>query len=293
MQIPGLHGLNPLLLFKESGKRFLEHDMRTHAAALTYYVIFAVFPFALLLISLFSYLDLSYLLEWVREMAKAYFQDETMHQIDEVFVQLERRRRGLLSLSIVGALWAASYPFRATVNALNVVYGVKEDRGFWKVCVLSVFYTLAIGILLVSSALLFLIGPQAIHWSLQKLGINGTWLPAYADWLRWPVLVMLLTLVLALVYGLAPDVEQRSRFVTPGAMFAVLVWVAASFGFQFYVHTFVNFNAMYGSVGTAIVFLLYFHISSGVLLFGAEVNAVIEQHARSGKNRGEKNLHRI
>jgi membrane protein len=292
MPVPGLHGLNLIALLKESGKRFLQHDMRTHAAALSFYIIFSIFPVALFLISLFSFLDLSYLLEWARDLAEGFLLNDTMRQVDEVLAQLERRRRGLLSMSIIGVLWAASYPFRATVNALNVVYGVKEDRPFWKVCAMSTLYTLAIGILLVSAALLFLIGPRAIQWVLQPVGMKESWISLWAFWLRWPVLVLLLALILALVYGLAPDVDQRFRFVTPGAVLAVLTWIAASFGFQFYVHAFVNFKAMYGSVGTMIVFLLYFYISSGVLLFGAEVNAVIEQHAPSGKNRGEKNLHR-
>jgi membrane protein len=92
----------------------------------------------------------------------------------------------------------------------------------------------------------------------------------------------------ALIYYVMPDVKQEFRFITPGSVLAVVVWIIASLGFAFYVKTFANYNAMYGSIGAIIVLLLYFYISSAVLLLGAEMNAVIEHMSSEGKDPGEK-----
>ena len=102
--------------------------------------------------------------------------------------------------------------------------------------------------------------------------------------------MLLLTATVTVVYWAAPDVEQRFQFVTPGAFVAVLAWFAASVGFDFYVRNIGNYDQVYGSVGTAVVLLLYFFISSLILLFGAELNAALEHNAPSGKNPGDKTM---
>jgi membrane protein len=85
-------------------------------------------------------------------------------------------------------------------------------------------------------------------------------------------------------------VKQKFRFITPGSVLAVVVWIIASLGFAYYVKTFADYNAMYGSIGAIIVLLLYFYISAAVLLLGAEMNAVIEHMSAEGKNPGEKDF---
>ena len=92
----------------------------------------------------------------------------------------------------------------------------------------------------------------------------------------------------AVAYYVAPDVEQEFRFITPGSVLAVLVWIAASVGFGYYAQNFATYDAMYGSIGAIIIFLLYLYISAAVLLLGAELNAVIEHLSREGKEPGEK-----
>jgi len=96
--------------------------------------------------------------------------------------------------------------------------------------------------------------------------------------------------VVAVVYYVAPDVQQRFRFITPGSVLAVVVWIAASVGFAYYAQNFANYNATYGSIGAIIIFLLYLHISCAVLLFGAELNAVIEHFSQEGKEPGDKEI---
>ena len=149
--------------------------------------------------------------------------------------------------------------------------------------------TLGLAALLILATGLMAVGPQWIGWLAEQVGLGRLFVLLWT-WLRWPVAIVLLMLAVALIYYVAPDVEQEFRFITPGAILAVLVWVAASLGFGYYVNSFANYNAMYGSLGAIIVLLLYFFLSAAVLLFGAEVNAVIEHHAAEGKDPGEKHL---
>ncbi len=176
------------------------------------------------------------------------------------------------------------------MKALNVVYGVKEARPAWKRYALSMMTTLVVGTTLATAVTLMLVRPTAMQTLAQHFGVDPMFATVWSWWLRWPAIVLLLTATVTVVYWIAPDVEQRFQFVTPGAFLAVLVWCAASLAFDFYVRNVGKFDQIYGSVGTAIVLLLYFFISSVILLLGAELNAAVEFYAPAGKNAGDKTM---
>ena len=153
---------------------------------------------------------------------------------------------------------------------------------------------LLLGFFLPGDSLLFtaglmVIGPQAMEWLAGQVGMRELVVVLWT-WLRWPVIVLMLMLVVALLYYVAPDVEQEFRFITPGSVLAVLVWILASVAFGVYVQNFADYNATYGSIGAIIVLLLYLYISAAVLLFGAELNAVIEHASVEGKDPGDKQM---
>jgi membrane protein len=288
MPIPGLGGLSPARLIKHSMMQFFSHAMPTHASAVSYQLIFSFFPFVIFFIALLGVLDLSNVFDWLRQRSETLFLQQTTRQMNQIFDQLQQRRTGMLSFGVVGALWAASSGMRSMMAALNVVYGVMEGRPLWKRYALSLVYTIGLGVMVALATILLLVSPQAIQALSQQFGMDQAFAVVWAWWLRWPFVVLLLTATVALVYGLGPDVQQRFRFVTPGAFLAVCAWIGASLSFNFYVRNIWNVDALYGGVGTIIVLLLYVFISSVIVLFGAEVNAVIEQEAETGKNPGEK-----
>jgi membrane protein len=290
MRIPGLRGLGPFALIKEAVKDFLDDDMTTYAAALAYQVLFSIFPFLIFLIALLGFLHLSAFFDWLRQQMQLVLPEQAMQQVNQVVDQLQQPQGGLLSLGMVIALWAASAAIRATMHALNKAYDVEEGRPAWKLYPLSIFYTIGIAAMLILAAALMIVGPEAVQWLAQQVGLEQVFVMLWA-WLRWPVALFLLTLAVAVIYYVAPDVEQDFRFITPGAVISVLVWVAGSLAFDYYVRNFANYSAMYGSVGAIIVLLSYFYISAAVLLFGAEVNAVIEHASPEGKEPGEKTMH--
>jgi membrane protein len=279
MQIPGLSGLDPGMVLKRALKEFLDDDMLTHASALAYQVLFSLFPFILFLGALLSFLNLSNFFDWLRSQTEVLLPPQATDQVNRVIGELQQPQGGLLSVGIALALWAASAGVRSVMNALNVAYEVAESRPAWKRYALSIFYTIGLAALLILAAGLMILGPQVIQWLAQQVGLEQLFVTLWT-WLRWPVAIVLLMLAVAIVYYMAPNVEQPFRFITPGSTLSVLVWIAASLGFGYYVQNIANYNAMYGSIGAIIILLFYFFLSATVLLLGAEVNAVIEQHAR-------------
>jgi membrane protein len=277
MRIPGLQDTSPPDLIKRSVKDFSRDDMVTYAAALSYNALFALFPFLIFLIALLGFLNIPQFFDWLLEQAETTFPADAYQRLEEVVNQIQDQPRGgLLSFGIVTAIWAASSGIRSLMNALNVAYDVEETRPAWKRYALSIVYSVGIAILLIAGASLMLLGPQAIEWIADQAGLGSVFVALWT-WLRWPVAVVLLMLVVALVYYAAPDVDQPFALITPGAVVAVVVWIVASIGFSVYVSNFASYSATYGSLGGVVVLLFYFFISSAALLLGAEINAVLHR----------------
>jgi membrane protein len=275
MRIPGFADLEPWGVVKGAVKSFLDDDMVTYAAALSYHLALALFPFIIFLLTLLGALGLSEFFDRVLVQAQAALPPDAYELLARVIGEIRGQpREGLLSASILLALWAASTGMRSVMNALNVAYDVEETRPAWKRYPLSILYTIGLVAVVIAAAVFRLIGPWAAQRFANQLGLT-TAVATLWTWLRWPVVVLLLLLVVSLIYYLGPNISQPFRYVTPGSLSAVIVWIIASIGFSIYVENFGNYGATYGSLGGMVVLLLYFFVSAAVLLFGAEVNAVI------------------
>ncbi|MDG9930460.1 MULTISPECIES: YihY/virulence factor BrkB family protein [Pseudomonas] len=282
-----LRGVSWWTLVRGTVTDFIDDELPVYASALAFQLFFSLFPFLLFLIALIGVLDAQPIFDWLHQQAELVLPQDALGLVDPVITQLQTQQPGLFSIGILLALWTASAAVRSTMAAMNRAYGVEDGRPAWKLVPLSLLYTVGIAIALLTAAALMVVGPQAMNWLATQIGLEETVVVLWA-WLRWPLAVLMLILVVAAVYYLAPDVKQEFRFITPGSILAVVVWIAASLGFGYYAQNFANYNATYGSIGAIIVFLLYLYISSAVLLFGAEMNAVIEHHANEGKDPGEK-----
>jgi membrane protein len=275
MRIPGFAERSPWEVLRHAVTDFRDDDMVTYAAALSFHLLLALFPFAIFLLTLLGAAGLAAFFDQLLGQARTTLPAEAFAVLEQGIVELRGRPRGgLLSASIVVALWAASAGMRAVTAALNVAYDVPETRPVWQRYPLSVLYTIGLAALVLFTALARLVGPQVVERLAGRFGLAGVVAPLWT-WLRWPAVVALLLLVVALVYYLGPNVDQPFRYVTPGSVTAVAVWILASAGFSAYVEHFGNYGATYGSLGGIVVLLLYFFVSGAVLLFGAEVNATI------------------
>ena len=287
MIFPTLRNLSLRQVMVKTVKEFVDDEMSTYASALAYQMLFSLFPFILFLIALIGFLHLPDFFSWLRMQAGMVLPPQALDLVNPVIDQLQTSKSGLLSVGIVVALWSASAGIRLLMSAMNAAYDVPEERPVWKRLPLSVLYTVGIAGMLLAAAALMVLGPQVMNWIAAQIGLEDIVVTLWTI-ARWPVIIILMMVAVALMYYVLPDVKQEFRFITPGSVLAVVFWIIASLGFAFYVKTFADYNAMYGSIGAIIVLLLYFYISSAVLLLGAEMNAVIEHMSNEGKAKGQK-----
>lgn len=278
MTLPGFRGLGFVAVIKRSINDFLADDMLTHASALAFQALFSIFPFVLFVLALLGFLQLTSFIEWLQMTALSVLPGEAAGIVSAVVEGLQKQDAGLLSFGVVVALWTASAAVRVIMHATNRAFAVKERRPAWKLYPLSVLYTVGLAAMLICAALMLNLGPAGMEWIAAQVGLKSTFVAVW-PWLRWPAAFLLLILATSLIYYAAPNCEQDFRLITPGAILAISVWILATLGFKYYVTNFADYNAMYGSIGAIIAMLFYFFISSAVLLFGAEVNAVIQRNA--------------
>lgn len=279
MRIPGLRGLRVRTVAVETLRAFDDDDMWSYAASVAYQGLFALFPFLLLLLAVFSFLDQQAMFEWLLARSRAFLPADAHAQVHQVVEEVRGERQGgLLSLGVATTLWIASGGVRSAMNALNRAYDVPEGRVWWRRYLLSFAYTIALGVAVVLATVLMVAGPRLTAWALDRVGAGEGVLEAMA-WLRVPTALVLLCGALFLVYLALPNVRQRPRLVVPGAVAGVLLWAGVSFGFQLYVANFGRFAVTYGSVGAVIMLLAYFYLASAIVLLGAELNAVIQREA--------------
>jgi membrane protein len=212
---------------------------------------------------------------------------DAVHLVQDHVGQLVNSERGgLLSFGLLAALWTSSSAMTAIMDSLNRAYDVADGRPFWKVRGLAILLTVGLSDFLIVSLVLLTFGPQIGGWIADQVGLGRVFQIAW-NVLRWPVIVGLLIVAVALVYYLAPDVEQSWQWITPSAMLAILSWLVISLGFSYYVNNFGSYNATYCSIGAVIVLLTWMYVSGFFVLVGGEINAEIE-HASSSGNIGSR-----
>jgi membrane protein len=285
-----LGGLSVTELARRVYHEIMEDDCFGRAAQLAYYFLFALFPFFLVLTTLLGYLPIPNLMDRLVEMLGQILAGEALQLVqDHVRDLVTNERGGLLSFGILAALWTSSSAITAIIDGLNRSYDVEEGRPYWKVRITAILLTVGLSLFMIASLILLTFGPQIGGWIANRVGLGAVFQITW-NVLRWPVIIALLIVAMALVYYFAPDVEQEWHWITPGSIVAVIGWLLASLGFSFYVNNFGSYNATYGSIGAVIVLLTWMYVSGFFVLVGGEINAEIEHEASSGKDPGEKEV---
>jgi membrane protein len=271
----GLGGRSWLGVLRRTVSEFREDNLTDLAAALTYYGILAIFPALLALISVLGLVGqsatqplLDNLDKLVAGPARQIF-TSAIHNL-----QHSRGSAGLIFVvGLAGALWSASGYVGAFMRASNAIYDIGEGRPVWKTLPIRVGVTAVLLLLLaISSVAVVLTGGLAKQVG-NVLGIGGTALTVW-DIAKWPVLLLVVGLMFAILYWASPNVKQPGfRWLTPGGVFAVLMWVVASALFALYVANFSSYNKTYGALAGVIVFLVWLWLSNIAVLLGAELNA--------------------
>lgn len=248
------------------------------AAGLAYYAMLAVVPALIAAISIYALiLDPATLTNDLRGVRDA-VPESTYRLIEDQLTQITAGSRGALGFgvgfSILATLWTASGGTKSLMKGLNIVYDVEEQRPFLIQRAIAYGMTVGLIVFVVAAASLVTFVPA---W-LGEIGLESA-SRRLIEWLRWPGIFVIVVLGLGLLYKVAPNrPARRSKWLSPGAVTAAVLWVLATLGFSVYTTSLGDFNATYGALGGVVVLLFWFFISGFVILLGAEVNAIVEKH---------------
>lgn len=259
---------------------FRENHLSDGAAALTYYAVLSIFPGLIVLVSLLGVLGDAGTVDGVLSVVDALGSQSAVDAVREPITDVVESSgaAGLaLVLGIAGALWSASGYVGAFTRASNGIYGVEEERPFWKLRPLQLLITVAMVVILALVLVaLFLTGPLAEAIG-DEIGAGDAAQTAFAI-ARWPALVLMAVCLIALLYRYAPNIpRERVRAVLAGAALATLLWLVASAGFSLYVANFGSYANTYGSIAGVIVFLIWLWISNLAILLGAQFAAELDR----------------
>lgn len=291
---------SPKLLptLKRTLLEFREDNMSDWAAALTYYGLLSLFPALIALTAIIGVFgDPQATTRTITQIVRGIGPHAAVSAFEGPVRSITTHRATSLVLLVLGlatALWSASGYVGAFMRAANVAYETPEGRPFWKLRPLQIGVTLAMVLMLALVLISFVLTGPIVGAVGNAIGVGGT-IQTLWQILKWPILLVVVLLMFAVLFHAAPNVEQRGfRWVTPGALLAIAVWIVASAGFAFYVGAFGSYNKTYGALGGVIVLLVWMWITNSAVLLGLELNAERERSAelREGQPGASRELQR-
>ena len=266
-------------VLKRTLKEYKADNLPDLAAALTYYGVLAIFPMLIVLVSVLGLIGNSVTQPLIDNLGKV--APGAAKQIFTSAITNIQKNQGtagvLVIVGLAGALWSASGYVGAFMRASNVVWDVEEGRPIWKTIPVRLGVTVVTLLLLTAGAIAVTFTGGLAREVGNVIGVGNTAVQIW-DIAKWPVLVVLVAVMLAILYYAAPNVKQPGfHWVTPGGLLAVLLWIAVSALFALYVANFSSYNKTYGALASVIVFLVWLWITNTVILLGAELNAELER----------------
>ena len=266
-------------VLKRTVREFREDNLTDWAAALTYYSVLAIFPALIVLVSILGLVGESAtqpLIDNLGTVAPGPAQEIFTSALENL--QGDQGAAGVLFvIGLLGALWSASGYVAAFMRASNAIYDIDEGRPIWKTLPVRVSLTLVLLTLLAISTIAVVLTGGLAERVGDLVGIGST---AVTVWniAKWPVLLVVVSFMFALLYWAAPNVKHPGfRWISPGGLLAVVGWLIASGAFALFVSNFGSYNKTYGALAGVVVFLVWLWISNIMILLGAEFNAELER----------------
>jgi membrane protein len=283
-------------VLRRTATEFSEDNLTDWAAALTYYGLLALFPALIALVSIVGlFADPQSTTEKLTDIVTQIGPSSAAETFSGPIESITSNRSAagvLFVVGIVGALWSASGYIGAFMRASNVIYETPEGRPIWRLRPLQILITLVMVILVALLAVALVLTGPIVDQVAEPLGISSTVTDVW-DIAKWPVMVVVVLTIIAVLYYSTPNVKLRGfKWVTPGSVFALLVWVLASAAFALYVANFSSYDKTYGALGGVVVMLMWLWITNLALLFGQELNAERERglELREGTPRAEREI---
>jgi membrane protein len=266
-------------VLKRTLSEFREDNVTDWAAALTYYGILSIFPALIALVSILGLIGRSATDPLLENLGG--FAPGPAHEILQNALNGLTQSRGgagvLVIVGLAGAIWSASSYIGGFIRASNSIWDVEEGRPIWQTIPLRLGITLVMLVVLTATAVAVTVtGPLADKVG-KLIGVGGAAVTVW-DIAKWPVLIVVVSLMFSMLYYAAPNVRQPAfRWVTPGGVLAVIVWIVVSALFGIYVANFGSYNKTYGSLGAIVIFLVWLWLTNIAILLGAELNAEAER----------------
>jgi membrane protein len=275
-------------LFRRTASETIADDVLSLAAQQAYYFFFALFPVLLAAISIASFFPVENLINDIVGMLSGVAPRDVIKIVTEQIRGIsESRSAGILTFGFLFALWSSSNALMAMVTTLNVAYDITDSRPWWKTRLIAIALTVGMAVFILVSMALIIAGPSLAERLADSMGLGAAF-----EWtwkiVMWPVVFLLVTTAIALVYYFAPDAKQDWVWITPGSVLATTLWLLVSLGLKFYIAKAGDYNETYGTIGGVMVLMLWFYLSGVAILIGAELNAEIEHASPYGKDVGEK-----
>ncbi len=256
------------------------------AAALSYYCVLSLFPALIFFSALIAYVRLPNLFPRAMEAMARVLPPDAMQLVQQVLASVISPNKGaFLSLGILGTLWTVSSGFSAIIEALDVAYEVDDDRAFWKTRLLAVALAFITGALLVVALGIMMVGPGFGGWLSARLHLSSLFVALW-PYIHWSVAVGFGVVAVEALYFLGPNVKQDFLVSLPGAALAVGCWIGLSYLLGLYFRHFAHYNKTYGTLGGAIVLMVWLYWTGFAMLLGAELNAAM------ARARGQHRLRR-
>lgn len=253
-------------------KKIQQNDVSATGAQLSYYIVLSFFPFLIFLINLLRFTPLT--------------QEHTIHNLsliipeeafDIIYIfidEIVNSNNAILSIGMIGTIWASSKGTSALIKGINSAYNTEENRSFIKVKFLGIIFTISLAFIIIFSLILLVFGQVLGEFIFNNLGISQYF---YYIWtiLRYTIPLICLFATFLFIYIFAPNIKLKPKDVFLGAIFSTVGWIAVSLAFSFYVNNFNNYTRTYGSIGGVIILLVWLYLSSIIVLLGAEINSTI------------------
>ena len=252
------------------------------AAQMSFYFVLSLFPFLLVIGAVVGWLPSTNLWRDLAQWITDYLPRESRRMVFATILDLTRGYTRFLSLGLLATVWTASSGFVSLMEALSVVYGVKETRGFWKKRALAVSATALGAFFFVASFGLLAFG----HWALLAISVHLRTIFLFGiPWgvARWLTTLLLMFLGLDLIHYFLPNGDRPWRWLTPGTLFVAFTFVLASVGFDFYLRHFDGYPRVYGTLAGFIILMTWIYISSVILLIGAETDNAMRRLKEHGE----------
>jgi len=280
--------------FRRVYQQFMEDNLLTWAAALAYSWLFAIFPFMVFLMSLLPYLPSSTKSAAEKEIQRMVYEYAPQQAAETIWKNVQEiLHQRHVKWSVVGlglAIWGASRGLNMTISALDKCYELDRGRPFYRQIGTSISLTVVVATLVLALVVILPIGSIILAW-IKAHGSAYISTPLLWIWdlARYPVALILMLSVVNVIYQWGPSIRQRFNYITPGAIFCIVVWIGLAVGFRIYVQKFGKFNETYGTVGGVVILLMAFYFDALVLLLGAEINSEID-FAVLGVPRGSRDF---